>query len=903
MNVPFLEEPAAVRCEGGPVHAIAECRNHLNPSRSEGVVQEPGEELRFHDAANECHLLGVAGGKGHGVREESAGFIHNAACDGVSRLRFVQHRGGETRHRPGRVAGFGEPCRKLRGRADQPGSCTEQRRGRAAVVRLKCGLETLLADPPAASAITQQRSPTVGAVEGPGVVEAEGNRTRAHNQHRSRCAVQGAELRRGGIRENRGRDLEALGKEDGEFVGVLRRSLNPGNGRADSTQGTFRECCRKPSRQHGCSVREQLEGEPGAVVHAQAGEAVLVRRAQHLVALPKLDPASALADVGHQNHIRGFHGPTICCGRRHVSNDEEEPQHDKLVRIPSNRGIPRYKTETFVSLTQLDRVPIRRALISVYDKTGLEELAKGLHAAGVAIVSTGSTAKKIAAAGIPVKEVEEVTGSPEMLDGRVKTLHPRVHGGILADRRVPAHMETLAKMEIEPFDLVVVNLYPFVETVRSGAAQDDVVEQIDIGGPAMVRSAAKNHAAVAIVVDPNFYGAVVEAAAAGGFDLKTRRRLAAKAFAHTATYDTAVATWTASQFLDEDGDGIIDWPAYAGLALERSEVLRYGENPHQQAALYVDKAAPAGIAQADQLHGKAMSYNNFVDADAALRAAFDFSEPAVAIIKHANPCGVAVGSVDAADPIADAHAKAHACDPVSAFGGVIAANSIVTAGMAQTVAGIFTEVVIAPGFEPEAVEILSKKKNIRLLALPDGYGRYPTEIRQVSGGVLVQQADKVDADGDNPANWTLAAGQAADDATLADLAFAWTACRAAKSNAILLANNGAAVGIGMGQVNRLDSCKLAVERANTLGVQVESDVDGAGGASNVGTSSAPERARGAVAASDAFFPFADGLQILIDAGVRAVVQPGGSVRDEEVIAAANAAGITMYFTGARHFFH
>ena len=494
-----------------------------------------------------------------------------------------------------------------------------------------------------------------------------------------------------------------------------------------------------------------------------------------------------------------------------------------------------------MSFTQLDRVsidrvPIRRALISVYDKTGLEELAQGLHAAGVKIVSTGSTAKKIAAAGIPVQEVEEVTGSPEMLDGRVKTLHPRVHGGILADRRVPAHMQTLADMEIEPFDLVVVNLYPFVETVKSGAAPDDVVEQIDIGGPAMVRSAAKNHAAVAIVVDPASYGAVVEAAASGGFDLKTRRRLAAKAFAHTASYDTAVATWTASQFRDEDGDGVIDWPAYAGLALERSEVLRYGENPHQQAALYVDQAAPAGIAQADQLHGKAMSYNNFVDADAALRAAFDFAEPAVAIIKHANPCGVAVGSASAADPIADAHAKAHACDPVSAFGGVIAANRTVTAGMARTVAGIFTEVVIAPGFDDEAVEILSKKKNIRLLALPEGYGRYPTEFRQVSGGMLVQATDKVDADGDNPANWTLAAGDAADAATLADLAFAWTACRAAKSNAILLADNGAAVGIGMGQVNRLDSCKLAVERANTLGVTVESDVEAAGGAAGTDAS-------------------------------------------------------------------
>lgn len=556
-----------------------------------------------------------------------------------------------------------------------------------------------------------------------------------------------------------------------------------------------------------------------------------------------------------------------------------------------------------MSTIDLDRVAIRRALISVYDKTGLEELAAGLHTAGVQLVSTGSTAKKIAAAGIPVTEVEQVTGSPEMLDGRVKTLHPRIHGGILADRRVPEHMDTLAAMEIDAIDLVVVNLYPFVQTVASGAARDDVVEQIDIGGPAMVRSAAKNHAAVSIVVDPSFYPQVIDAAANGGFDLKTRQRLAAKAYAHTAAYDTAVATWTASQFLDEDGDGVIEWPAYAGVALERAEVLRYGENPHQQAALYVDQAAPAGIAQADQLHGKPMSYNNYVDADAALRAAFDFEQPAVAVIKHANPCGVAVASPDAADPIADAHAKAHATDPVSAFGGVIAANRTVTKAMAETVKGIFTEVVIAPDFEDEAVQILSTKKNIRLLALPDGYGRNRNEFRQVSGGMLVQAGDKIDAAGDATEGWTLAAGEAADEQTLADLAFAWRAVRAAKSNAILLAKNGAAVGIGMGQVNRLDSCKLAVERANTLGVTVDSGADAAGGAENADTSASEQRALGSVAASDAFFPFADGLQILIDAGVKAVVQPGGSVRDDEVIAAANAAGITMYFTGARHFFH
>ena len=539
-----------------------------------------------------------------------------------------------------------------------------------------------------------------------------------------------------------------------------------------------------------------------------------------------------------------------------------------------------------MTFTHLDRIPLRRALISVYDKTGLEELARGLHSAGVSIVSTGSTAQRIAAAGVPVTEVSELTGFQECLDGRVKTLHPRVHAGILADRRRQEHLDQLADLDVEPFDLVVVNLYPFVETVNSGAGQDDVVEQIDIGGPAMVRSAAKNHPSVAVVVDPARYTDVVSAAASGGFELSARRRLAALAFAHTAAYDAAVASWTAAQFgHDDDGDGPASWPAYAGLALERAEVLRYGENPHQEAALYVEKGATPGIAQADQLHGKAMSYNNFVDADAALRAAFDFEEPAVAIIKHANPCGVAIAAPNAPDAIADAHARAHACDPVSAFGGVIAANREVTAPMAEAVKDIFTEVVIAPSYAPEALRILIGKKNIRLLALPEGYRRDSAELRQVSGGILMQRADALDAGGDDPSTWTLVAGPAADDRTLADLSFAWRACRAAKSNAILLANDGGAVGVGMGQVNRLDSCRLAVERANTLGENGQ------------------QRARGAVAASDAFFPFADGLQILLDAGVRAVVQPGGSVRDQEVIDAAAAAGVTMYFTGARHFFH
>lgn len=556
-----------------------------------------------------------------------------------------------------------------------------------------------------------------------------------------------------------------------------------------------------------------------------------------------------------------------------------------------------------MSQTVPDRVPLKRALISVYDKTGLEELAQGLHQAGVSIVSTGSTASRIAAAGVPVTEVADLTGFPECLEGRVKTLHPRVHAGILADRRKEDHVRQLAELEIEPFDLVVVNLYPFVETVKSGATQDEIVEQIDIGGPSMVRAAAKNHPSVAVVVDPAKYADVVAAAQAGGFDLATRRRLASLAFAQTSAYDTAVATWTASQFGDPEAPETPAFPPYAGLALERSEILRYGENPHQAAALYVEVGATPGIAQAQQLHGKAMSYNNYQDADAAVRAAFDFAEPAVAIIKHANPCGVAVATPGVADPIADAHRKAHATDPVSAFGGVIAANRPVTAGMAQTVKGIFTEVVVAPGFEPEAVQILSAKKNIRLIQLPEGFARDSVDVKQISGGALLQQADALDAAGDDPANWTLASGQAADEATLADLVFAWRAVRAAKSNAILLAKDGAAVGIGMGQVNRVDSCRLAVERANTLGVKVESEVDGAGGAEAAVGAVSEERSVGSVAASDAFFPFADGPQTLIDAGVKAIVQPGGSMRDQETIDAANAAGVTMYFTGERHFFH
>ncbi|MCK9792464.1 bifunctional phosphoribosylaminoimidazolecarboxamide formyltransferase/IMP cyclohydrolase [Isoptericola sp. 4D.3] len=522
--------------------------------------------------------------------------------------------------------------------------------------------------------------------------------------------------------------------------------------------------------------------------------------------------------------------------------------------------------------------PVRRALLSVYDKTGLAELATALHAAGVELVSTGSTAARIADAGVPVTRVEELTGFPECLEGRVKTLHPRVHAGILADTRKADHLAQLADLGIETFELVVVNLYPFAATVASGAGPDEVVEQIDIGGPSMVRAAAKNHPSVAIVVDPARYDDVVAAVTGGGFTFAQRKRLAAAAFAHTAQYDVAVASWFASVYAPDEAALESGLPDVTGAAFERADVLRYGENPHQRAALYTRTDGATGLAQATQLHGKAMSYNNYVDADAAWRAAHDHDGPAVAVIKHANPCGVAVG-----EDVAQAHARAHATDPVSAYGGVIAANRVITKAAAEQIAPVFTEVVVAPGFEPEALEILQKKKNVRLLVV-DTPSHAVAENRPISGGMLVQEVDRYQAVGDDPASWTLAAGEAADEATLADLAFAWKAVRAAKSNAILLAADGAAVGIGMGQVNRVDSCRLSVERANTL-------------------AEGQERARGAVAASDAYFPFADGLQVLLDAGVRAVVQPGGSIRDAEVIEAAQAAGVTMYFTGTRHFAH
>jgi phosphoribosylaminoimidazolecarboxamide formyltransferase/IMP cyclohydrolase len=511
----------------------------------------------------------------------------------------------------------------------------------------------------------------------------------------------------------------------------------------------------------------------------------------------------------------------------------------------------------------------------VHDKSGLEELARGLHAAGVELVSTGSTSARIAAAGIPVTPVEQLTGFPECLDGRVKTLHPRVHAGVLADRRLPSHVAQLAELDIAPFDLVVVNLYPFQQAVVSGATPSECVEQIDIGGPALIRAAAKNHPSVAVVVDPTRYGEVLTAVAGGGFTLAQRARLAADAFAHTAGYDIAVASWMGTVLAPtDDGTG---FPAWTGAWWDRAATLRYGENPHQRAALYRIPAdvGSGGLAYAEQLHGKEMSYNNYVDTDAAWRAAHDHPDRAtVAIIKHANPCGIAVGA-----DLGEAYRKAFACDPASAYGGVVAVNGAVTVAMADAMADVFTEVVAAPAFDVTALDVLTRKKNVRLLRVPVPDRLGATEVRVIGGGLLLQDRDRLDARGDDLANWTLVSGDPADDTTLADLRFAWRAIRAVKSNAILLARDGASVGVGMGQVNRVDSCRLAVERAGF------------------------ERAAASVAASDAFFPFSDGLQVLIDAGVRAVVQPGGSVRDEEVVSAAARAGVTMYFTGSRHFAH
>ena len=510
------------------------------------------------------------------------------------------------------------------------------------------------------------------------------------------------------------------------------------------------------------------------------------------------------------------------------------------------------------------RKPIRRALVSVYDKDRLIEIGKALSTAGIEILSTGSTAKNLAGAGIAVTEVSTYTGFPEIMGGRVKTLHPRVHGGILADQNNPEHLAAIAELDIKPFDLVIINLYPFAETIASGASFEESIEQIDIGGPSMLRGAAKNHGSVAVICQTSQYDQLLNAIKAGGFTEADRRALALEVFRTTAEYDLAIATWLGQS----EGNNLPEW---FGHIWHRENSLRYGENPHQSAAIY--SGGSAGIVGAQQLHGKEMSFNNYTDADAAWRAVLDHRDPAVAIMKHANPCGIAVCELG----VAIAYQHAHECDPVSAFGGVVAANRKVDLAMAEPLSKIFTEVLIAPDFDTDALELLMKKPSIRILKC-DVTSTNQLELRPVSGGVLLQATDLIDAAGDSTANWTQVSGQPVDVQTMKDLEFAWRSVRSVKSNAILLAKLTATVGIGMGQVNRVDSARLAVSRAG-------------------------DRVKGSVAASDAFFPFADGLQILIDAGVTAVVQPGGSVRDEEVIAAAQMGGIAMFFTGTRHFSH
>ncbi len=510
-----------------------------------------------------------------------------------------------------------------------------------------------------------------------------------------------------------------------------------------------------------------------------------------------------------------------------------------------------------------NRKKVRRALISVYDKSRLEEIGKVLNDSGVEILSTGSTAKTLSAAGIPVTEVSEITGFPEIMGGRVKTLHPTIHSGILADQSNSEHMSAIKNLGIDPFDLIIINLYPFAQTIASGASFAECIEQIDIGGPSMLRGAAKNHGSVAVISKTDQYDHLLASIAAGGFTSEERQKLALDVFRTTAEYDLTIANWLGQNSQTE-------LPEWFGRIFTKENTLRYGENPHQGAAIY--RGGPEGIVQAKQLHGKEMSFNNYTDADAAWRAAHDHTEPCVAIIKHANPCGIAIGK-----DIADAYTKAHECDSVSAFGGVVAANRVVTTQMAQALSEIFTEVLIAPGYESAALEILRQKPSIRILEC-DSSDSQAIELRPVSGGALLQEIDVLNAPGDTSSMWNLVAGAQVNVQTMKDLEFAWRAVRAVKSNAILLAKDGASVGVGMGQVNRVDSAELAVKRAGN-------------------------RAAGSVASSDAFFPFADGLQILINAGITAVVSPGGSVRDEEVIAAANQAGISLYFTGTRHFSH
>ncbi|MDT8343215.1 MAG: bifunctional phosphoribosylaminoimidazolecarboxamide formyltransferase/IMP cyclohydrolase [Thermohalobaculum sp.] len=523
--------------------------------------------------------------------------------------------------------------------------------------------------------------------------------------------------------------------------------------------------------------------------------------------------------------------------------------------------------------------PIRRALISVSDKTGLEALARRLTDAGVELISTGGTARRLREAGFGVRDVADLTAFPEMMDGRVKTLHPMVHGGLLAQRANPEHVEAMEAHGIAPIDLLVVNLYPFEATVGRGASYDECIENIDIGGPAMIRAAAKNHADVTVVVDTQDYDAIAdEIEATGGTSLATRRRLAAIAYGRTAAYDAAVSGWMAEAV----GETTPRRRTFAGYL---SQTLRYGENPHQRAAFYVDHSARPGVATAVQVQGKELSYNNINDTDAAYELVAEFAPsdgPACAIIKHANPCGVARGAT-----LLDAYGRAHDCDRVSAFGGIVALNRPLDGATAEAIARIFTEVVIAPGADEAARAVFAAKPNLRLLlteALPNPEAAR-LAVRQVSGGFLVQDADSARLD---PAALRVVTKRAPSEAELADLRFAWTVAKHVKSNAIVYAKGRATVGIGAGQMSRVDSTRIAARKsadmAEALGL-------------------AEPTVRGSVVASDAFFPFADGLITAAEAGATAVIQPGGSMRDAEVIAAADARGLAMLFTGQRHFRH
>ncbi len=526
-------------------------------------------------------------------------------------------------------------------------------------------------------------------------------------------------------------------------------------------------------------------------------------------------------------------------------------------------------------------VKIARALISVSDKRGLDELARGLARHGVEILSTGGSAKAIEAAGVAVTEVSAHTGFPEIMDGRVKTLHPKIHGGILGRRDLESHRDAMAAHEIAPIDLVVVNLYPFRETVASGAAPEDCIENIDIGGPALIRAAAKNHGFVAVVTDPEDYAALLADMDVrdGATSLELRRRLAAAAYAHTAAYDAAIAQWMTEREQES-------FPPVLTFAGRRAEVLRYGENPHQQAAFYRVESGPVearpGLATAEQLQGKALSYNNLNDTDAAFELVSEFERPAVAIIKHANPCGVAL-----ADSPHAAYLKALACDPVSAFGGIVALNRPLDGATAEEIAKIFVEVIIASEADRDARGILAEKPNLRLLvtgAMPDAAAQGMT-MKALAGGFLLQSRDNGRI---GPGDLKVVTKRNPSAAEMADLVFAFRVAKHVKSNAIVYAKDGATVGVGAGQMSRIDSARIAALKSREA-------AEAAGEAAS--------RTAGCVVASDAFFPFADGLLAAAEAGATAVIQPGGSVRDDEVIAAADEAGLAMVFTGMRHFRH